>query len=704
MDYQLENLGDERFQEVCQALLAKEFPKIQCFPVGQPDGGRDAIHYLSNSSTTDFVVFQVKYVRRPLAEQNPHKWLAGTIEGELAKAHTLIERGAKEYYLLTNVPGTAHLDHGSVDTVHSLLNERLTVPAYCWWRQDVNRRLDNAWDLKWAYPEILSGPDFLRLLFESGLREHADRRTNAIRAAVRTQFDRDENVRFKQIDLQNRLLDLFIDVPMTVRDRPTQRKRSKSEYGAILDAIMALSPAGQPPHRTPIETAVGSASFLLHPMVQRHVPRVVLEGAPGQGKSTLVQYICQIHRRRLLGEPLDLAAIPEGHRNQPMRLPFKIDLRDFELWLNRKNPFLGDETSSTPANWPRSLEGFLAAQVSYESGGIDFSVSDLSAVAKLSSMLLVFDGLDEVADIATRHDVVDHIAKGIARLSEGAASVQAIVTTRPAAFANSPGLPAEKFCYFDLQSITRPLIDDYASKWLKAKRLQGREASDVRKILKDKLDQPHLSELSRNPMQLSIVLSLIQRFGESLPEKRTALYDAYVELFLSREAEKSTLVKDHRDLLIEIHCFLAWRLHVDSQLTRSGGRIGEDALHKLLFEYLVGEQHSTSILDDLFRGMVDRVMALVSRVQGTFEFEVQPLREYFAARHLYVTAPYAPQGRSRSGTKPDRFRAMARDFYWLNVSRFYAGFYDKGELPSLADNLEELSDEEGYHYTSHPSR
>ena len=39
MDYPFENLDPERFQNLCQALLTKEFPHVQCFPVAQPDGG-----------------------------------------------------------------------------------------------------------------------------------------------------------------------------------------------------------------------------------------------------------------------------------------------------------------------------------------------------------------------------------------------------------------------------------------------------------------------------------------------------------------------------------------------------------------------------------------------------------------------------------------------------------------------------------------
>ena len=100
--------------------------------------------------------------------------------------------------------------------------------------------------------------------------------------------------------------------------------------------------------------------------------------------------------------------------------------------------------------------------------------------------------------------------------------------------------------------------------------------------------------------------------------------------------------------------------------------------------------------------MIERVVALVSRVQGTYEFEVQPLREYFAARHVYETAPYSPTGAEKRGTRPDRFDAIAKNLYWLNVTRFYAGCYSKGELPSLVDRIEELSKDQVFRYTRHP--
>ena len=181
MDYQLENLGPEKFQEFCQALLARQFPKLQCFPVAQRDGGRDALAYYLEGKSDEFILFQVKYVRRPQAEQEPHKWLLGIMEEETEKAKKLIPRGAKEYYLLTNVPGTAYPESGSIDRAHALIQKLTGIPSQCWWREDIVARLDNAWDIKWVYPELMTGRDMLRCLIEAGLSEDKERRTSAVR-------------------------------------------------------------------------------------------------------------------------------------------------------------------------------------------------------------------------------------------------------------------------------------------------------------------------------------------------------------------------------------------------------------------------------------------------------------------------------------------------------------------------------------------
>lgn len=694
---------------------------MQCLPVAQPDGGRDAMQWLFLEQTKEFVMFQVKFVRQLNADQEPHKWIQKIMAEEAPKVRKQIHRGAKKYVLITNVHGTAHPDTGSIDSINSLLTKELGIPSMCWWRNDLNRRLDAAYDLKWIYPELMTGPDLIRLVIESGLSEGRERRASAIKSFVAGQYDLEQEVKFKQIDLQNRLLDLFIDVPVVSANRTERHTRLDLFHRDIFEAeVFSNEPEVESEeefHNEPTQFAsarfsnkqIGAATLLLSPTLYRKYPLVILEGAPGQGKSTITQYVCQVHRMRLLKKVEDIGQISDKHNESPIRLPVKVDLRDFATWLLKRNPFSAEGEEVLEPKWQKSIEGFLAALVSQQSGGTSFDISDLHAVFRLSAVILVLDGLDEVADIKRRAEVVDEIKKGVGRLQSIAASLQVVVTSRPAAFANSPGFPEKNYEYFSLDSVTYKLIGLYAEKWLKARRLKEQESSVIKKILREKLKLPHLRDLARNPMQLAILLSLIHTRGSSLPDKRTALYDSYIELFFNREAEKSSVVRDNRDLLIDIHRYLAWLLHTEAEQSsgqssgRPNGAIEESRLREVLKNYLNSEGYSDSSLpDELFTGVVERVVALVSRVQGTYEFEVQPLREYFAARFLYETAPYSPAGSEQRGTKPDRFDAISRSFYWLNVTRFYAGCYSKGELASLIDRLSELTRDPNFRFLSHP--
>ena len=161
MDYLYENLNDERFQEFCNVLISKEFSNLQAFPVGQPDGGRDALAYFMDSQKKEFIVFQVKFVKNTKSLSNPHQWLIEVLRGEIEKIERLIPKGAKEYYLLTNVDGTAPLDSGSKDKANKILEERIPIPAQCWWRDDISRRFEKDPIFKWSFPEILNGQDIL---------------------------------------------------------------------------------------------------------------------------------------------------------------------------------------------------------------------------------------------------------------------------------------------------------------------------------------------------------------------------------------------------------------------------------------------------------------------------------------------------------------------------------------------------------------
>lgn len=708
MDYQLENLGPEEFQHLAQALLAKEQPNVQCFPVAQPDGGRDALsiefRHRANPEK-ESIVYQIKYVRKPLALTDAHVWLEDILKEEAKKVGKLIPKGVKQFVLITNVPGTAHPGNGSIDKVDALLEKHMPCPATVWWRNDVNRRLDDAWSIKWSYPQVMSGPDVIRGLIENGMGEHKERRLNAIKSFLLDQYLAEEEVKFKQVELQNKLLDLFIDVPISAEPSTGWMYRSSSGYSAgprAMAMYRSMTIFEDDPSDTDARTGVGAATLILNEGGSPFLNSIVLEGAPGQGKSTITQYVAQVYRMRLLHKDDELLKIEQSHQQGNMRLPIKVDLRDFAAWLSKKHPFDATNELSVPEKWQKNLESFLVFLIGYFAQNLDFNATDFQAIVKTSSILLLFDGLDEVADISQRKDVVEEIVRGTKKLKEMAASLQTVVTSRPAAFANSPGMPKDSFAYFRLGSLTKPLITDYAEKWMHCRHLNDREKAEIRKILRQKLDEPHIKELARNPMQLSILLGLIRSRGASLPDKRTALYEQYIDLFFSRESEKSPIIRDHRDLVIELHRYVAWHLHSEAQLKQGNGSISAENLRNLLVKYLRKECRDEALADQLFNGMVERVVALVSRVQGTYEFEVQPLREFFAAKYLYESALHSPTGDEKTGTRPDIFDAIAKDFHWLNVTRFFAGCYSKGELPSLIDQLQELASLKEYKYLNHP--
>src|SRR5260370_5950135 len=122
MQFDYERLTPDRFQEFAQALVVRSFPNLQCYPVGQKDGGRDA---LDKSPTDEVIVFQVKFKRERFSNDDAFKILKPTIDAEIPKVQRLAERGATKYILITNVGGTGALDVGSMDRTQAYIADVL---------------------------------------------------------------------------------------------------------------------------------------------------------------------------------------------------------------------------------------------------------------------------------------------------------------------------------------------------------------------------------------------------------------------------------------------------------------------------------------------------------------------------------------------------------------------------------------------------
>ncbi|QDG62009.1 NACHT domain-containing NTPase [Pseudarthrobacter sp. NIBRBAC000502771] len=696
MGYLYENSNAERFQHLCQSLLAADFPKLQCFPVGQPDGGRDG--WDPETKT----VLQVKFKRAD--EEENADWLIEALENELPKILRLAKRGAEGYIIATNARGTAHEDVGRIDKVQKWLDENLPIPATCFWRDEIDRRFDSASvSLKLKYSELLSLEDGIEVALGAVFGSDQERQQDAIRGFIAAQFESDKTVKFKQVSLSNDLLDLFIDVPVgfphKLFGRPT-RGSSRDDLRAFFSALsrsdrqfyVDVESGGREvfigSRSDPLQRLnLGTAEVLLGSAAQEHLRLVVLEGAPGQGKSTLGQYVCQMHRARYLQKQDVLDRVPEANRQTAFRVPLKVDLRDYAAFLEGNSPFASPSLPSQP----RTLDVFLAQLIGSSSGGMEFKAHDVLSLLKNAPVLLFLDGLDEVADISAREALVASIGEALARWGEFHADLQVVVTSRPSVFGRAPSFEKFGFVTLTLQNIDSERIYDYANRWVLARGLDESEQRDVRKILSEKLELAHIRDLTRNPMQLTILLSLIHQVGHSLPDQRTDLYSRYVDLFLTREADKSVRVRENRAVLLGFIQHLAWVLQTQAESSKTAGSISVQGLQDLARKYLSAGGHAVEIADDLFGGGLERIFILVERIEGLYEFEVQPLREFYCAQYLYSTAPVGTyRDRVLRGDRAQRFEALAANPFWLNVCRFYAGSCERGETGTLVLSLEEM--------------
>jgi hypothetical protein len=140
MQYRYEDLGFTEFQQLVQALLAHALgPAICAMPLGRADGGRDALHATA--------VFQVKFTKGPGKIEDAVGWLLASLDAEASKIQALVDRGARSYFLITNVEGTGNLDTGTIDRLTQALALRekaWSIRITPWWRDNIDAHMSAA--------------------------------------------------------------------------------------------------------------------------------------------------------------------------------------------------------------------------------------------------------------------------------------------------------------------------------------------------------------------------------------------------------------------------------------------------------------------------------------------------------------------------------------------------------------------------------
>lgn len=502
----------------------------------------------------------------------------------------------------------------------------------------------------------------------------------ALGAYLGDRYHAENTVQFQQADLRGPSVDsLFVDVPVGCR-------RDNSQLAQLLTQIAQSAPGDTSDlEATSAFIVTGATQALLHP---DWTGNAVLVGGPGQGKSTVLQYVCQFHRARRLGETAYSAGTSELVRaTSTARFPIRVDLRKYAQWAAiEPSPDSGKKKRSghKPENegeW-RSLEEYIVLDIRRHIGAHQFKNRDLAVLIATEPVLLALDGLDEVASLPVRARVTEEIARVRGRLNADAADLVILVATRPGS-SLQPLTATGAFPVLHLQRLTQGLRLQYLQRWVEVSGLSTESAERLQSTFMDNQHVPHINELASYPMQLAILLHLLHR-RQLLPQQRTELYAEYLKTFLDREQteDKEPLLAEQRRVVENTHAYLGWYLQTKAEQGQSSGSITRGELRQLLRHHLEGHADELTLAEELYSAITTRVLCLVER-DDAFEFEVQSLREYFAA--LYIFENLTPKGVGNS--RDDGLNALMERPYWANVCRFYIGMLARGEIRALKDNL-----------------
>lgn len=413
-------------------------------------------------------------------------------------------------------------------------------------------------------------------------------------------------------------------------------------------------------------------------------------GGPGQGKSTLVQYLCQLHRAMLLRSRHALLSAPQQQAcdvitsqatsdglprpNVPC-LPLRIILRDFAAWM-----FRGKIE-------PReALVRFIADRMTRMLRTIVEAGAVHAALARIP-WLLVLDGLDEVPASAGRGDILDAVR---ALLESPLARTPHLVvaTTRPQGYGGELG----GFLHRRLLGLSRARALTYAVRLVEA-RYPGQitRHEEILERLTMAWNEPTGRRLMRTPLQVSVMAALVAQVGRA-PADRWRLFSDYYRVMYQREVERPNLVQAEllrslRKQIDEIHRLAGlWLQTRSEQAGETDALLSHEELARLIDAVLERNGHDDaeerrSLVRQIFDAAVERLVFLVPGEAGKYGFEIRSLQELMAAEALLT-------GGDAEVTQ--RLRHIAPLDPWRNVFLFAAGkcFADTWHLaPVIVDGI-----------------
>lgn len=689
MEYYFDSLSPIDFQRLVNALyITKYSDDFKVTPIIGADGGSDG-EIVENDSIRFYELEPIKsrsaHTKGRTVIQVKHRRIEG-IGATAARASVIDDYRAEinkniiprakrkeisNFILITNVFDSAPATD-RVAEINKQLLDPVGVRGSVYWRDRLIALLDSNPSIWAAFPDLFPGgrvPELSAIV--NGTSKGVSR---TVKMFVESEFERDNVIRFIQINLRQELHKIYTEI-----DFDTLQLADGVIPKNLLATETAFARAAKESDETPnyvleggrqrIESHYISAQRFLTLEGAKSVRRLVIEGGPGHGKSTITQMLLQIYRSQLLSKKDSPYSI---RFNTPamMRIPFRVDLRMFADNLIHNRDF--------------SIERQICVGVESETGGASITVADLHSVIEGSPILIVFDGLDEVGSDNLRDITIEKINDFLTRADRLAGDVKAIVTTRPPAIAGKRGL-FDSFLHIKIASLSDFRIVNYINKWLNVQEEDLRERKRIALAFERRRNDPHVTALFKNPMQLSVLLSFIRIKGEAFPRHRAQLYREYFNVVIDRDIEKNIEFQLKRELIIGLHAYLGYKIHALTEAQLSDGTLIRSKLLELTREWLDKRGEPVNQAEEIFNVGEDRlglILALTGEGNETrYGFEIQPIREYFAA--AYINEQIA-------GNANEVFQQLTKRAFWSEVALFLAGLRRDNEKADLISRLKFL--------------
>ena len=712
MEYYFNELGPFKFQRLINCILDKRYgDNFRITPLYGTDGGRDGEtapgnpyfeYQLSGINAPQGNVFsrpekgrylfQVKYHRTTdIPPGDARKAILADFRRELKTnvlSRTKDER-VNYFFLITNVPSSKEAIN-KIDRVREqLMKDMRNLHADVWWKDKVAAFVDCMPMIWKSFPEIFAGS---KVPFIADIAAQTNiGLSRSVKIALRKEYQRDSVVKFRQIDLETELSRLFIDLDVDIEhlkqpdqqyliftELYRQRKRHLPEHISTDETFYPEYTQRYLRHR-PFISALGVLLLETNSDSQDRknvAQKIVLEGGPGQGKSTITQMALQIYRQQLLHET---AMDPEDRWSPPekVRLPFRVELREFAEWLSQ-NP-------------DSSVEQFLATILNKDSGSDQVSAEHIHDMVEGAPVFLVFDGLDEIGSDEWRDKVLIKIKDCIDTFEKDLNSdIRVVITTRPPAIVGRQEHLMD-FTRLPIAILEPRRVQSYLQRWLSVHILDDEEERvRVRKAFENRQKEPHVQALVKNPMQLSVLLHFIKLKDEAFPDNRAKLYKEYFQIVIDRDVTKSPELRNSRDLVEGLHEFIGYKIHALTEAQQADGTLERQYLLQLVQKWLSDRGDDGKRAKELFRLGEDRLGLIVTArgegQEGRYGYEIQPIREYFAAAFI---------NNQINGDASEVFKAMIHRPYWKEVTFFLAGLRrpnEKADLIARTKYSDEMDD------------